>query len=86
MAVVVEVEEAQQAVDIFSGLAGGQVAKLRDHGEVFGTGEMGVEIGLLGNITHAALVGDEVVEDRFSGEEDFAEGALDEAGNHLHGG
>ena len=67
-------------------LARRQVAKLRDHGQVFDAGEMVVEIGLFGDVAHAALVGDQVVLDGLAVEEDLAKGHLDEAGDHLHGG
>ena len=42
----------------------GRSAKLRDHGQVFGGGEMVVEVRLLGDVAHAALVGDQVVLNR----------------------
>ena len=64
----------------------GEVAELGDHGEVFGAGEMGVEVRLFGDVAHAALVGDEVVLDGLAVEENFAGGHFDEAGDHLHGG
>ena len=86
MAVVVEREKTKQAVDVFLRLTRRQIAKLSDHGEVFGPGEMGVEVWLLGDIAHAALVGDQIVLYGLAIEEDFAEGHFDEAGDHLHGG
>ena len=75
VAVVVEAEDAEHAVDALGGFAGREFAKLRDHGEVFDGGEMVVEIGLFGDVAHATLVGDEVVVDGLAVEEDVAGGA-----------
>ena len=63
----------------------GNTAQVGDHGEIFDTGEVVVEIGLFRDVAHAAFVGDEVVVDGFAIEENPAGGHLDEAGDHFHG-
>jgi len=86
VAVVVEAEDAQHTVDASRGFFCGELAELRDHREVFDGREVVVEVGLFGDVAHAALVGDEVVVDELAVEEDVARGAVDEAGDHFHRG
>ena len=86
VAIVVEAEDAEHTVDARRRFFGREVAELRDHGEVFDGREMVVEVGLFGDVAHAALVGDEVVVDGPAVEKDLAGGAVDEAGDHFHRG
>ena len=72
MAVVVEREDAKHFLDALSGLPCRQIAKLRNHGQVFDGRKMRVEIWLLGHVTEAAFVSHQVVFDGLALEDDVA--------------
>ena len=61
-------------------------AQAADELEVLEAGEMGVDLGFLGDVAEMGAEGGEVLVDVAAGEEDFAAGGLDEADDHLNGG
>src|ERR1700739_1475482 len=85
VAIIVKGEQAEQAVDALARLSSRKASEIGNHGEVFDTGEMVVEIRFFGDVAHTPLVSDEIVVDGFAFEEDVARGHLDQAGDHFDG-
>ena len=81
-----EGEELKQAAGFVFDEPFLHAAQAADELEVFEAGEVGVDLGFFGDVAEMGAVGGEVFVDVAAGEEDFAVGGLDHAGDHLDGG
>ena len=81
-----EAEEGEEAVGLEVDEGFGEVAQAADELEVFEAGEVGVDVGLLGDVAEGGAVGLEVVADALALEEDLAVGGFEEAGDDFDGG
>src|SRR6266478_3985241 len=79
-------EELEEGIDSGVRARSGHGAQRCDHVEIFLAGEIGIEIGFLGNVAEALAVGDEVFVDILAVVSDFAVGGLEQAGEHFHRG
>src|SRR6266478_1210612 len=76
-------EELEEGIDSGVRARSGHGAQRCDHVEIFLAGEIGIEIGFLGNVAEALAVGDEVFVDILAVVSDFAVGGLEQAGPSL---
>ena len=86
VAIVPEADEAEEFVHFGFEDAAGNAAQTAGELEVFAAAEVGIEVGLLGDVAEAALEALEVAADVLAVEEDASAGGLEEAGEHLDGG
>ena len=81
-----EAEEGEEAVGFEVDEGFGHVAQAADQLEVLEAGEMGVDVGLFGDVAEGGAVGLEVVADALAVEEHLAVVGLEEAGDDFDGG
>ncbi len=81
-----EAEQGEEPVGLEVDEGLGQVAQAADELEVLEAGEVGVDVGLLGDVAEGGAVGLEIVADALAFEEHLAVGGLEEAGDDLDGG
>ena len=76
----------QKAFDLFHDRGARHPAQLAHHHQIFGAGEMRVEMRFFGDVSEALAVMDAVAGDRFAVEKNLAFAGLDQAGDHLERG
>ena len=81
-----EAEQGEEPVGFEVDEGFGDVAQAADELEVFEAGEMGVDVGLLGDVAEGGAVGLEIVADALAFKEHLAVVGLEEAGDDLDGG
>jgi hypothetical protein len=86
VAIVPEADEAEEFVHFGFEDAAGKAAQAAGELEVFAAAEVGIEVGLLGDVAEAALEALQVAADILAVEEDASAGRLEQAGEHLDGG
>jgi hypothetical protein len=86
VATVPEADEAEEIVHFGFERAARNAAEAAGELEVFAAAEVGIEVGLLGDVAQAALKGFEIVPDVLAMEEDASAGGFEEAGEHLDSG
>jgi hypothetical protein len=86
VALVPEADEAEEFVHFeFEGPAG-KSTEAAGELEILAAAEVGIEVGLFGDVAEAALEAFEIAADVLTLEEDASAGGLEEAGEHLDGG
>ena len=84
--VVVDVEEAEEPLDLFVEHVGSHLAQPPDERQVLGTGQVGVEVGCFRHVPDPPPVGEELVPDVFAVDADLAVGRLEEPGDDVDRG
>ena len=79
-------QKFEQAVDFLSQCGLRHAAQNTDHLKVFAAAEIRIQIGLLGDVTQALAVADQVVADIFSLKQNLPAAGFEESGEHLDGG
>ena len=83
VAIVVDVEQLEEAVDLVIERRVGETAQSADEAEVLGSGEIRIEVGLLGNVASHRFIGVEVCQHVASIEAHLAAGRLQESREDL---
>ena len=86
MPVVVDSEEAEKPLDLLGEHVGLDLAEPSDEREVFGTGQVGVQVGCLRHVPDAPPVAEDVAMDALAVDADLSSGRFEEPRHHVDGG